>query len=412
MSDTVKFATVRRARELVLEHVTPGPVVRVPLRDGLHRWLAEPVVTDVDYPPFDKAMMDGYAVCRGNGGEGSDVRELRVVGQIAAGEAGQTRSLSAGEAIQINTGAPIPTGTESVVRVEDTRLSDDGSTVTIPAALTPGKNIDRRAKYTSAGSVVLEADTRMTPGCLAVAAAAGAAEIAVYRQPRVAIMVTGSELVGPSAKPTGGQIRNSNGPMLDGLVRDAHAEPVDVGTVGDDKKSLTEHVRRGLESDILCISGGVSMGAFDFVPGVLEACGVRTIVRKMALKPGKPTVFGMGETGTCVFGLPGNPIGAFVAFWLFVRLAIAARQGRRTLAPAGVRAVLTGSCKPTQQRETYWPTRIQCDENGELRAEGLSWHGSGDPFGFSRANGLIVRPPNAPSASTGDGVLVIPLERL
>ena len=101
-----------------------------------------------------------------------------------------------------------------------------------------------------------------------------------------------------------------------------------------------------------------------------------------------------------------------MGFWLLVRLAIAARQGRRALAPAGVRAVLTGSFKPTAQRETYWPTRIQCDENGELRAEGLSWHGSGDPFGFSRANGLIVRPPGAPSASTGDSVLVIPLERL
>ncbi len=157
---------------------------------------------------------------------------------------------------------------------------------------------------------------------LAVAAAAGAAELAVYRQPRVAIMVTGSELVDPSAKPTGGQIRNSNGPMLDALVRDAHAEPVDIGTVGDDKRMLSEHVRRGLESDILCISGGGSMGAFDFVPEVLAECGVRTIVRKMALKPGKPTVFGISETGTCVFGLPGNPIGAFVAFWLLVRLAI------------------------------------------------------------------------------------------
>ena len=410
MSETTEFASVRRARELVLEHVTPGPVVRVPLRDVLNRWLAEPIVTDVDYPPFDKAMMDGYAVCRGSGDAGSDVEHLRVVGQIAAGEAGQTRSLNVGEAIQINTGAPIPVGTESVVRVEDTRLSDDGATVRIPAVLEPGKNIDRRAKHVSAGSVVLEADTRMTPGCLAVAAAAGAAELAVYRQPRVAIMVTGSELVDPSAKPTGGQIRNSNGPMLDALVRDAHAKPVDVGTVGDDKRMLSEHVRRGLESDILCISGGVSMGAFDFVPEVLAECGVRTIVRKMALKPGKPTVFGISETGTCVFGLPGNPIGAFVAFWLLVRLAIAARQGRRALAPTGIRAVLAGSFKPTQQRETYWPTRIECDENGELRAEGLSWHGSGDPFGFSRANGLIVRPPNAPAASTGDSVLVIPFE--
>ena len=412
MGETTEYASVRRARELVLEHVRPGPVVRVPLRDGLHRWLAEPVVTDVDYPPFDKAMMDGYAVCW----EGADVEvtggEFRIVGQVAAGEAGQARTLGRGEAMQINTGAPIPAGTDAVVRVEDTRLSEDGATVQVSGSLAAGMNIDGRAKYVSAGAVVLEAGTRMTPGCLAVAAAAGAAEIAVYRVPRVAILVTGNELVDPPVKPSGGQIRNSNGPMLAALVRDAWAEPIEMGVIGDDRAALRAGVERGLSADILCVSGGVSMGAFDFVPEILTACGVRTIVRKLALKPGKPSLFGMSETGTCVFGLPGNPIGSFVAFWLLVRLAIEARQGQRISAPEGVRAALGNACTPTRDRETYWPAKLTCDERGGLRVTALSWHGSGDPFGFSRANGLIVRPPNSAAASEGDEVMVIPLERL
>ncbi len=423
------------AFDLVQGHVATGGTESVRLGEAWGRVLAEPVVCDVDYPPFEKAMMDGYAVRAADvaGAGGGAVSTLRVVGQVAAGgggirriEDGRRRTedgspLNVREAIQINTGAPVPEGADAVVRVEDTKLSSDGARVTVSAGVGVGKNIDRRAKYVSAGAVVLDAGTRLGAAEIGVAAAAGSEVVRVYERPRVAILVTGDELVEVSVRPTGAQIRNSNGPMLDALVRGAGAEVLDLGQVGDDQGLIEERIRRGLGADFLCISGGASMGAFDFVPEVLASCGVRSVFRKVAIKPGKPTLFGVSESGGGVFGLPGNPLAVFVVFRLLVRPAVEKRLGLggRMAEVVSARLVSEGGLPATKDRQSYWPARLEIDGDGGiprqsrgLRVERLCWRGSSDLFGFSGANGLIVRRAGSPGAEAGDMVGVHPLGEL
>jgi molybdopterin molybdotransferase len=402
MCSTLSYASVSEAQEQVAAHIRPGPVTRVPLGEALGRVTAEAIVCDMDYPPFAKAMMDGYAVRAEGAAEGGS---LKVVGQVAAGGAAR-EPLGAGEAVQINTGAPVPEGADAVVPVERTECADSGQ-VHIRAKVTRGQHVEPRAAYVRAGAAVIGARTRLRPSHIAVAAAAGAAEIPVYRKPRVAILVTGDELVDVSRVPQGSEIRNGNGPMMAALVREAHAAPIELGVVGDDKRLLDRAIRQGLKADLLCISGGVSMGAFDFVPEVLADCGVRTLVRKIRLKPGKPTTIGVADSGTGVFALVGNPIGCFVGFRLFVCMAIEALEGRAGMRARLITARLEGRCPPTSERETYLPARAGIDARGELLAEPLSWHGSGDPFGFSDADALIVRRPGAGVAEIGDAVSII-----
>ncbi len=402
MCSTLSYSSVSEAQAQVAACIRPGPVVRIPLGEALGRVTAEAIVCDMDYPPFTKAMMDGYAVRAEDVAEGGS---LKVVGQVAAG--GEAREpLRAGEAVQINTGAPVPEGADAVVPVERTECSEAGL-VHIRVKVTRGQHVVPPAAYVHAGAAVVGARTRLRPSHIAVAAAAGAVEISVYRQPRVAILVTGDELVDVSRVPQGAQIRDGNGPMMAALVREAHAAPIELGAVGDDKRLLERAIRQGLDADLLCISGGVSMGAFDFVPEVLTDCGVRTLVRKVRLKPGKPTTIGVAESGTGVFALVGNPIGCFVGFRLFVCMAIEAFEGRAGTRARSVAARLVGQCPPTSERETYLPARVGTGARGELTAEPLSWHGSGDPFGFSDADALIVRQPGAGAAEIGDAVSII-----
>ncbi len=413
MDADVALLAIEAARRAVLDHVGVGSVTTVPLRDATGRVLARPVVNDVDYPPFDKAMMDGYAV------RAADVATacaaapamLRVVGQVGAGH-DAAGHVGLGEAVQINTGAPVPPGADAVVPVENTELSADGSAVAVSVAVPAGKHIDARAKYVAAGSAVLSPGVRMAAGQIAAAAAAGAATVSVYARPRVAYLVTGDELVDVSERPRGPQIRNSNGPMLSSLICQAGGEPIDLGVVGDDRAALADRVREGLTADVLCISGGISMGAFDFVPEVLESCGVRTVFRKVAIKPGKPVLFGVCENGARVFGLPGNPSSGFVCFWLLVRPVLAALLGLGDQVPIPRTARLAGTCGANGNRQSYAPALLRTDEDGASVAERLDWHGSGDPFGLSRANAFIVRRPDALAAASGDCVAIIPLESL
>jgi molybdenum cofactor synthesis domain-containing protein len=397
--------SVEEAQQIILSSVRPGPTVTLPLREAGGRTLAEPVVCDIDYPPFDRAIMDGYAVCA------ADLKPaqttLRVIGQVAAGEV-PDRPLGAGQAMVTNTGAPIPHGSDAVVPVEDTRT--DGDRVMIRAAAAPGQYIARRGEYRRAGSTVLDGGTRLSAGQLAIAASAGLASVSVYHEPTVAVLVTGDELVECDVVPSGGQIRDSNRYLLDGLIRQSSCRPVDLGVVRDDPEALAAKIREGLAAGFLCISGGVSMGQFDFVPRCVAECGAETRFHKLALKPGKPTLFATAAGGSCVFGLPGNPVSVFVTYWLLVGPALAARQGRAGAVPRSVSARLSGPVGPTAERRTYRPARAQPDDNGQLVAEPLRWHGSGDPFGLARANALLVTEAGSPARHPGDTVEVILLE--
>jgi len=470
-----EFVDVGPAQAIVLAAIRPAPVVTWPLERAVGRTLADDVVMDIDDPPFDRAVMDGFAV------RAADVArapcELSVVGEIAAGAAGSP-AVASGTAVRINTGAAMPADADAVVPIEQVDVTPDGTRVRVREPVSAGAHVTPRAKHAAAGQTLLRAGMPLTPARIAVAAAAGAVTVDVFAPTTVAILSTGDELVDVHARPQGAQIRNSNGFLLEALVRQAGAEPRRLGIVPDDKQQIAARVRDGLRSDFLLISGGISMGTFDLVPRVLERCGVRIAVRKMAIKPGRPTLFGISEfraqssesrvqssnsraqssesrvqssnsrvqssesrvqssnsrvqssdarvqspeserasLGTgggghqcAVFALPGNPVSAFMGFWLLVRPALAARERRPAAVQPTVCARLDGQIKPTAERRSYWPARLAPDESGRLTVRPTVWHGSGDPFGLIDANALIMRPPHAPAAQSGDLVDVLILD--
>ncbi|MEZ6084840.1 MAG: molybdopterin molybdotransferase MoeA [Phycisphaerae bacterium] len=408
-SEHEKLISIAEAQRIVLDHVAIAPTVSMELVPALGLTLAEDIACDIDMPPFDKAMMDGFAIRSADTAQAGAT--LKVIDHLAAGGKA-SKSVGSGEASRINTGAPIPEGTDAVVRIEDTKWSEDGGAIDVLIAAIKGMNVCDRANYLKSGAVVLKKGTKLGPAQIAVAAAAGAANVNVYRRPVFAVLATGNELVDAGKKPTGAQIRNSNSPMLAALLSDDGVNVVSLGIAMDDLASLTKSIEYGLECDGLCITGGVSMGAFDFVPDVLAQCGVQVHFHKMSSKPGKPTLFGTTEKGTCVFGLPGNPVSAMVGYWMLVRPAFAAMQGRPDELPKFVEATLVGSQEPAGDRDSFWPARIDPDQSGRLTACALSWHGSGDPFGMGMANGWIVKPAGSPAASDGDRVRVVLLERI
>ncbi len=397
---------VAEAQRIVLDKVRPLPTTKLPLREALYRTLAAPICTDLDDPPFDRAVMDGYAVRSAD--VGSVPVNLKVVGQVAAGSL-YKRRVGTGEAVQINTGAPMPDGADAVVRVEATQ-ADAAHRVLIRESASAGQFVTRRGAYARAGQEILRPGDRLTPVHIGVAATTGAAQVTVYRQPRVAILTTGDELVDIDRRPTAAQIRNSNQYLLEALVRAAHTEPMLLGTAGDDRAKLSARIGEGLEGDVLCITGGVSAGAFDFVPDILKAHGACFHVHKMAIKPGRPTIFATTPAGKLIFALPGNPVSAFIGFELLVRPALAGLEGREAI-PRPLRARLAGTLPAVAGRRSFFPARIAIADSGEYDVHTLSWHGSGDSLGMTGANAIIERAPNSPAARDGDLVSVYLLDR-
>lgn len=395
------------ARRILRAHVRPGPAISIPLNEALHRTLAAPVRADLDDPPFDRAMMDGYAV------RAADVAappvKLRIAGRISAGEVCQT-GLSAGEALWINTGAPVPEGADAVVPVEYTGPADSRDAVVIKKSVASGEFLAARASHWRAGEVILERGALLTPLRLSLAGMAGTHRITVYRQPRVAVLVTGDELVEIDRKPRAAQIRNSNQYLLEALTATAHAAPVVLGIAPDDLSTLRRRIEGGLSCDVVCLTGGVSRGTRDFVPEVLESCGAACHIRELAINPGRRMVFATMRDGTLAFGLPGGPRAVLVLFELLVRPALAALEGRPEAEPTLVRATLQGSVAPTDHHRSYRLARAWVDEDGGWRAEPLSWRRSEDSPRPPAANALLMRPPRADPVTTGDAVSVILLE--
>jgi molybdenum cofactor synthesis domain-containing protein len=396
------------AQRIVLEHARPLSTEQVRLENALFRTLARPVVCDADYPPFDRSLMDGYAV------RAADVAvapvTLKLAGKVAAGSTAD-RALAPGETMQISTGAPIPDGADAVVRLEETEPRNDGQNVLICTPVPPGHFITRRGACVHAGQETIRVGTRLGPLELAAAAGAGAAEVTVYRRPSVALIATGDELIPYEQRPRGAQIRNSNLPMLQALVRESSAELKSSKTARDDRTAIRNALNSARPFDIVCLTGGVSVGEFDFVPAVMEEMGATVHVRKMMIKPGRPVQFATWPGGTMIFALPGNPVSAFVGFELLVRPAIAALQGRPSTAPRDFTAVLAGTIGKTENRRSYRPAVATIGDDGRWTAKPLSWQGSGDPFGMVGANALIMRPPNAEAVRSGETISILLLDR-
>jgi molybdopterin molybdotransferase len=395
----------------VLDH-TPSPRAGVvELSACLHAVLAEAVASDIDSPPHDKAIVDGYAVVAAS--ITSPGTRLEVIEEVTAGQVPQ-RAIQPGQATRIMTGAPIPAGADAVVMVEQTEAAGD-AVVIQQAPLRPGQNIMRRAASMSRGQAILPAGTLLRPIEVGLLAEVGRHQVQVFERPRVAVLATGNELVESRLSPGPGQIRNSNGPMLAALAEAAGCTAINLGIATDDPGDLRRAIAAGLEYDLLLISGGVSAGVLDLVPRVLGDLGVEQVFHKVNLKPGKPLWFGRraasGRSASLVFGLPGNPVSSLVGFELFVRPAV---QKLRGLDPRGLAAAQARLARDHQQRgdrPTFWPARLDEHEHDAVhRVTPLAWQGSGDLRTLSAANCLAFFPAGDRLFITGELVTVRLLE--
>jgi molybdopterin molybdotransferase len=383
----------------VLDNVLPLDAVTRPLgSDLLGMTLADAAVSDIDAPPFDKAMMDGFAV------RAADMplnASLRIVGEVLAGHV-PTKTLAFGEALRIATGAGIPEGANAVVMVERTEVS--GDRVLIRESPTKGQNIQRRGVEFRRGETVVPAGARLRPEEIGLLAATGHARVRVHPRPEVAMLPTGDEIVAVDQTPGPGHIRNSNAAMLIAQIARAGGLPTDLGIVRDDRDLLRERIESRFEGDILVLSGGVSAGRADFVPEVLAELGFDILFHKVRLKPGKPLLFGR-RGRALVFGLPGNPVSSLVCFELFVRPAIE-RMRNRLPGPRYVDAALAEDVTYRTDRPTYHPARLTI-EAGRCVVRPVPWLGSPDLRGVAAGNAFLVHEPGEHVRRAGDMVTLL-----
>lgn len=384
------------AIEAVVSRVPPPRVGRVPLARAAGLVLAADVASDLDMPPFEKAMMDGYAL---RSADLADLpAELRVIETIAAG-ALPAKKVGAGEASKIMTGAPMPAGADAVVAVERTEALP-GERVSIRDSAHPGKNVSPRGQDVREGDVVLRRGRRVGPAEIAVLAAVGAVEPSVFLPPRVAVLTTGDELVPPGAKPGPGRIRNSNSAgLVARLTRDG-AAPRDLGIVPDDLDATRAAVREAMAAhDVVVLTGGVSMGDYDLVGRALLDEGFSQVFHRIRLKPGKPVLFGTGPE-CLVFGLPGNPVSVSTTYELLVRPAVRKLLGHARIRRPRVTATLETETPRAIPREQYLPARLRYVDGRPLVSR-RDWHGSADLFGAAGAGAMLVVPAGGPPPYRG-----------
>ncbi len=397
--------TVDEARAVVLGHVITLPVETAPLAPAEGRILRAPVVSDRDLPPFNRAAMDGFAVRSADTVAAG--AKLRIAGEVRAG-VWPDRDVAAGEAFRIMTGAPVPQGADAVIQVERTK-TDGAADVIIETSVAVGQNIVPKGSEALKGAVLLDEGVRIGAAQLAVMASVGVIEPIVARQPRVAVIVTGDEVVDPGTAPSAAQIRNANGPALIVAIREAGGAPTDFGVVRDDPETTRAAIARALDEgyDAIVLSGGVSAGDFDYVEPALAKLGVALHVTAVRVKPGAPFVFG-SRGDTLVFGLPGNPVSAQVTFELFARPALLRMQGARACLRPVLEAVLEAPLQNRSGRRNYLPV-VAAWKDGALRARPLRTQGSGDLVAHSQANALAILEPEQTAAAAGEPVLLHPL---
>ncbi len=391
------------ALERILSQCPSPATVALPLERCLDRVLVASIHADADVPPFNKSFMDGFAVRSAD--IGTVPARLAVVGEVAAG-ADSLPSVAPGETVRIMTGAPVPPDTDAVQMVEESRMVDE-STVEILKSVAPGANVSRQGREVAQGDVVLEAGQLIGPAEIGVLASFGQARPEVYRPLSAAVVSTGDELVPVEARPRFGQIRNSNGPMISALCRRLGMKVASEVSVGDDPERIAEVIRSGLKFDLLLLSGGVSMGEYDFVHRVLEREGARLIFHKAAVKPGKPICVGR-KGSTLAFGLPGNPVSAFVTFQLFVRPLVRRWMGCESVSLRRVEATLTQAVSHKPGRTFFKPARM--DWSGPLRVSPVETGGSADLTGFARADSLLIIPSHVSGIAAGARVSALLLD--
>jgi len=382
------------ALAIVLEHTPTLEAVDVDIVEAEGAVLAEDVASDVDLPPFDKSAMDGYAVRAAD--VASTPVELDVIEEIRAGVA-PTKRIEAGTCAKIMTGAPVPAGADAVVMVENTEPASGGR-VRIVRADPAHADICARGEDVARGATVLEAGHPVRRQEVGLLASVGRRRVRVHRRPSVAVLATGDELVDIEETPGPGQIRDANSWSLLASCRRAGVTADHLGVARDTEADLRAKIAEGLRRDVLLVSGGVSMGDWDLVPGIFREAGVTTHFETVAMKPGKPTVFAT-RGRRVIFGLPGNPVSTLVAFRLFVWPAVRKMMGHPLPSPPPLAAMLVSPLRVGGRRTRFAPVTLRWEDAGYV-AEPVPTHGSADLVAFCRANALAVLEPGAHEAGS------------
>jgi molybdopterin molybdotransferase len=399
----MSMVTYEQARNAVIERIgkSAGPVAtaKINLADALGFVLAQEIRADREYPPFDRSTRDGYAVRASDVAAGTT---LPCVGEIKAGDV-VSESLAPGTCVQIMTGAAVPRGADAVVMVEHTRRERDAVSFERPAQA--GQNFIPHGSEAAARQRLLAPGARLGFAELALAAQVGAAALFCAKKPRVAILSTGDEIVAVGESPGPFQIRNSNSVSLAAQIRLAGGEPVPLGNAADRVEDLGEKIERGLKEDVLVLSGGVSLGKYDLVESVLKTLGAEFFFDAVAIRPGKPTVFGFCKNKP-VFGLPGNPVSTMVTFELFVVPTLDLLSGAAPRPLPFLEAQLEEDMNEKPGMAHFLPARIQWKSAlPEVRA--LKWQGSGDIAAVAQANCFLLVPADKEKLQRGETVSVL-----
>ncbi len=396
--------TVQEARDIVFDSVRALGGETVSLRDATERILLEDFVADRRIPPLDNSAMDGFAVRAADTGEVPVT--LRVVEDLPAGRFTK-RTIGAGEAAKIMTGAAIPDGADAVVRVEDTEPDGEGVRILEPARV--GLNVRAAGGDVEPGTRIAEAGEILRPAHVGMLAALGRTVVRVGGRPRVAILATGDEIVEPDRLRDDGRIATSNSYSLQAAVAAAGAEPVYLGIAPDRPEVIADRFREALRCDVVVSIGGVSVGEHDHVKSVLASLGGRMRLWRVRMRPGAPLAFVVLE-GRPVFGLPGNPVSSLVSFEQFVRPALLRMMGHRRVFRPVEEAVLVDGYEKPAGRLFFVRVRLE-EEKGELRARVTGDQSSGVLLSMVHADGLAIVPPEATSVPPGARVPVQLLDR-
>jgi molybdopterin molybdotransferase len=414
-SPTAGVVSFEDARHLVEQHarlVSPGEVETAEILSAFGRVLAELIMADRDFPPFPRATRDGYAV------RAQDVAKLpatlQVIGEIKAGGTHDPSfHVEPGQAASIMTGAPLPSGADAVVMVEYT--SQSGAAVEITRSVKTGENFVPRGAEARQGQTLLNRGARLDHAAIAIAASVGKSRLQVFRKPRVAVLATGDEIVEVNQAPGPAQIRNSNTYSLAAQIQHAGGEPVLLSIAPDESVRLKALIEKGLESDLLLLAGGVSMGKYDLVEQVLGELNAEFYFTGAQIQPGRPIVFGScTRSGTEVsaphrqyfFGLPGNPVSTMVTFELFVRPMIQALSGGNPQSLIFLRARLKSEVRTKTGLKRFLPAVLSGEfENAEV--ELTRWQGSGDIAALTGANCYLVIPPDRETLAAGEWVSLL-----
>ncbi len=379
--------SVIEAQQIILDSATPLGTQVLPIEKAMSYVLVDDIKADRPIPPFDRVAMDGFAVRSSD--FTSHTVTLKIKGKIQTGIA-RNLEVNSGETIKVMTGSPCPQGADAVIKVEQSRV-EGNQVVLIEERMKPWLNLAQKGEDADEGTVLISSETSLTASGIAVCASVGIPEVNVFQKPQIKIISTGTEIISPYENPLPHQIRDCNSYALRAMCEGLKIEAEFLGIGEDDTDVIGNLIQKGLEANVLILTGGVSMGEYDHVPKVLSAHGIKKIFHKINMKPGKPLWFGKSESGTFVFGLPGNPVSAQTCFRLFVEPLIKKLSGYHSPKSRVAYFPLVEDVTSKTSREHYIPCQLHI-QDGRTFLKPIIIRGSGDFSNLVKSHGLMRCP--------------------